>query len=414
MSSHKPINRCEAQRSAPRAARPERRGVITLVLLLCLPVMLICCAWALNVAWLVNHRHQMQAVCETSALAGVAQMFENSPIASGHYRLAGSPGGADVARMLTVRQDVRTRQHALQFAEMNLVRGPMRLAANWENRVNGDMVTGWVEDPTRLGAPMEPWNGQGPINSLLVRAQSTAERGQALSLWASRMFGFADVDMVVEARATVDQRVYGFRPAGHVTVPMVPLMIPPMDKSGQVQRDHFSVDPKTGHVKAGRDGLDEMTIRLGQPRHDGSAAVHGSSENVGQIVRFGRPASSRDVQRQIRQGLSHDDLRLVGGAIVYQGVAQQATAMAEPSAASLAELHRALCDIRGKKRIWPVSDPQTGSIAGFTTGCVVACEKTEAGTLELVLQPCVLHTCTALVRAGEPRNPRIGKIVLTQ
>ncbi len=206
MSSHKPFDRREAQCTEPRAVRPERRGVITLLLLLCLPVMLICCAWAVNVAWLVHHRHQMQAVCETSALAGVAQMFENSPIASGHYRLASSPGGANVVRMLTVRQDARTRQHALQFAEMNLVRGPMRLAANWGNEVNGDLVTGWVEDPTMLGAPMEPWNGQSPINSLLVRVESTAERGQALSLWASRMFGFADVDMVVKARATVDQR----------------------------------------------------------------------------------------------------------------------------------------------------------------------------------------------------------------
>ena len=269
---------------------------------------------------------------------------------------------------------------------------------------------------------MEPWNGQGPINSLLVRAQSTANRSQALSLWASRMFGFADVDMIVEARATVDQHVVGFRPVGHVTVPMVPMMIQPMDNSVQAQaaghapgqgnpRDQFSVDPKTGHVKAGRDGLDEMTIRLGQPS---SAGSHGSAENVGQIVWFGRQASSHDVARQIRQGLSRDDLDLVGGAIVHQGIARQATAMAEPSAASLAELHRALCDILGKKRIWPVGDLQTGSIAGFTAGCIVVCKKTETGTLELVLQPCVLHTCTALVQAGEPRNPRIGKIILTQ
>jgi hypothetical protein len=245
------------------------------------------------------------------------------------------------------------------------------------------------------------------------------------------MFGFADVDMVVEARATVDQRVVGFRPAGHVTVPMVPLMIQPFDNVAQARSaghargqssssDHFSVDPKTGHVKAGRDGLDEITIRLGhtnqpgQPRHGGSAEAHGSAENAGQIVRFGRQASSRDVGRQIRQGLSRYDLDSIGGAIVHQGVTRQATAMAEPSAMSLAELHQALCDIRGKKRIWLVGNLQTGSIVGFTAGCVVVCEKTETGTLELVLQPCVLHTCTALVRAGEPRNPRIGKIVLTQ
>ncbi|MFV2070412.1 MAG: hypothetical protein ACC645_25890, partial [Pirellulales bacterium] len=370
---------------------------------------LVCCAYAVNVGWMVYHRHQIQAVCETSALAGVAQMFENSPIASGYYRPAGLPGAANVVHTLRVRQDARTRQHALRFAEMNTVDGRgMRLGANWSNRFDGDLVTGWVEYPTMLGAPMEPWNGQGPINSLLVRALCIASRGQALSLWASSMFGFADVDMIVEARASVDQRVVGFRPVGHVAVPMVPLMIASRGDEGE-QSDRFTVDPRTLSVAPGRDGLQEFTIRLGRPQQSSEAV-----ENVARIVGFGRTASSHDLEHQIRYGLTDDDLQWTGGVIVHQGITQQAIATTEPSAASLATLHRALRSIRGEKRIWPVGDPGTSSIFGFTALCVVECQEGEPGTLELVIQPCVLQTCTAMVRAGEPRNPRIGKIVLTR
>ncbi len=409
------IDHQQSERHTARTARQERRGVVSIVLVVGLTTVLAAVALAVNAAWLVYHRNQIRSVCEASALAGVGQMFDQSPIASGLHGRHTSP---DALAVLTGRQDARAREQAVRFGALNVVaRRPMRLDANWDNNTDGDLVTGWVDDPTALGAPLLRWQGRGPLNSMVVQTGLAKSKSLALSLWAAGMFSFEPVEMTVSARATVDQRVFGFRPAGHVSVPMVPLMIQGSGGNADSQNDadQYRVDPATGRVSRGRDGLAEFTIYLGTARRGGGSAGVPADETT-KIIHFGKVASGYGLRRQILSGLTAGDLELIGGAVLQEAsAAPSAIGFADATTANLASIRRSLSEIVGQKRIWPTGDHGSSAITGFTAARVVGFQhKGPMGQLAVVLQPCVLHTCTALVCVEAERNPRIGKVCLTQ
>jgi hypothetical protein len=126
---------------------------------------------------------------------------------------------------------------------------------------------------------------------------------------------------------------------------------------------------------------------------------------------------------QIHAGLGDDDLSRLGGRFI-PGVASAIPVSARRISDSglLAVLREALWETRGQKRIWPLgivrgegnATDQSCQILGFAAGQVVDGVDGDAGTFELVIQPCWLQTPTALVGAGNPHNPWIGKLVLVR
>jgi len=391
------------------------------VLVFALGTVLALIALALNSASLSTHRVQLQAACEAAALAGAAELMD-----PGHLYADGSSGYPSAAQRVA-----RARERAARFAAHNGVAGkPLLLAANETNDVHGDLLVGWVEDPTSLDSPLVPWTGTGPVNSLRVQATRSHLRGNPVAMWFGRILGASDTDIVATARATVDQRVYGFRPMGHVRVPLVPMAILCFDgadvQTSQTPKpvapgsaDRFTVDPLSGHVRRGRDGIAEIELRvcLVAESPTDSAARAG---NASLLSLNGRGLDFALLQEQIARGLTAEDLENLGGELALDHDGRRRLAGIELwNTGQLNKLGRALLDVRGQKRIWPTGrrgsdwgNSAACEIEGFLAGSVVDAYLETDSCLTIVVQPCLLQTCTALVGTGRDHNPWIGKLVL--
>ena len=82
---------------------------------------------------------------------------------------------------------------------------------------------------------------------------------------------------------------------------------------------------------------------------------------------------------------------------------------------------QALLAVRGQPRIWllgtelpSATEVPVLAVGDFLAACVVDVDEDVDGRLTIHLQPCLLQTATAMVRAGQRRNPWIGKLVLNR
>ena len=237
----------------PKRIRPAlgtRRGAMAILLLVGLVVFLGLGAVALNLTWLTSHKVELRRACEAAALAGAAQLLDPSAGTA-----SSATDAATAARVLTA-----TGQAGTFFA----ANSPAILQTTG---VDPDVVAGWCEDPTSPHALFLPWTGTGPVNSLFVRGVRRRSNGQAVVLWFGHLFGVGSAEPGAAAMATMDQRIYGFRPLDLVPVPMVPLLVPatsqwPSGGAGTAGSlpDNYSVAPRTGAVGAGADGVAEITL----------------------------------------------------------------------------------------------------------------------------------------------------------
>ncbi len=408
-----------------RVAACGRAGALTVWVLVALGMLLPLVALALDLAWIWHHHLRLQAASEAGALAGAAELMDPS-----HLYPGGEPNQmpeltvASYVVPLAARIE-HARERALHFAGLNgMIGEPLVLDTADSGGQDRDLVVGWVEDPTSLGNPMDPWTGTGPVNSMWVRAARSPSRGNPITLWFAGTLGIGSPDVAAAARATVDQRVYGFRPAGHVRVPLVPVLsllgrnywLPP--PSAEDAQDDYMVDVRTGDVVPGADGLPEITLYMPGP----AASSDGECPETACVLSLtGQAPEWGVVEDHVLHGLTLEHLAELGGqfALGSDGRLVLATAP-QPSANDLSSLRAALLAVRGKPRVWPVGDRLAESSGGglcqvvdFVAGSVVACE-IEDGCLKIVIQPCLIETCTALVGEGRSRNLWIGKLVLSQ
>jgi hypothetical protein len=377
---------------------------VILILLASLVVLVGALALALNLSWLSAQRLALQQACEAAALAGAAELLDPGS----------GTADAAAARVAAAGQQAATFFNANSNTVLQTA-GP-----------DPDVVAGWVEDPTQPGGTFSAWCGTGPVNSLVVRGVRRRSAGQAVALWFGRLLGVPNAEPAAAVRASIDQQVYGFRADGPALVPLVPLLVdatnawpPAVCGSQPAGQDLFSVDPRTGAVTSGPDGLAEITL-----------AICGASGSGGQTAAWlslsGTASDFALLEQQISDGLAPSDLAAWGGNFALAGGTPLSVCQAAaPNTAQAAALQAALLAIRGQKRIFPVGTLSTsgaggggnagtvsmGQVTGFVAGCVVDCTLNE-DAMTLVVETCTIETSTALVAAGWPDNPWIGKVVL--
>jgi hypothetical protein len=387
-------------------ASNERRGVVAALLLMTLVVLIGVGALALNWTWLTSHKVQLQRACEAAVLAGAAQLLDPTAGVT-----PPTPNVAAEARVAAAKEQAR----AFFTPNSNTILQTTGL--------NPDIVAGWCENPTQPNAAVTPWTGTGSVNTLSVRGVRRRSNGQGVTMWFGNFFGVSSAEPAASATASMDQRIYGFRPLEYVPVPMVPLMVPSNVQwpSGAVgttsgMSDNYTVAPRTGAVSTGPDQVAEVTFY---------APLTGGTTPPGQTaatwLRFPDLANNYDVLAlQVRDGIEDVDLQGIGGEIAL-GIdgTYSIPAAAAPNVAQADQLVSTLLAIRGQKRIWPVGSLVAGDnqstcrITGFVAGCVVNCTRNDS-SLTIVVQGCTLQTCTGLLRTGMARNPWIGKVVLNQ
>ena len=204
----------------------------------------------------------------------------------------------------------------------------------------------------------------------------------------------------------------GFKPVGGTTVPALPLGILRRDPSGrrddtwevQIEQragtDQFSYDRHSQTVVARADGIPEITLRSMKSRGRSEAS------NV-QILDVGTSFEVRTILAQLREGWSHDHLAPFGGQLRFGANCSEFAGLARVSG----QFVDALEHLKGVPRIWllyedyePLGDNGLGRCRATVpvAGRIMSVKALPDDQCELVLQPCVVTTRTAVLAQNEP------------
>ena len=422
-------------------SRNINHGSLSVGLLVAMVVLLGSLALAVDTGFLWHAYGQLQFAADAAALAGAAELMDSGVLYAPPERQALQP-------ILREQRIAAARQQALALAALNPVNGsPLRLDtsstndvdgdiarraafrrsipldANSANDVDGDIVVGWVEDVV-MSAQMVPWPATEEVNSIVIRARRLRANGDPVVFRFARALGLDGADVMATARASLDQRVYGFRPAGHVRVPLMPLaIITPEASQGEAfwfhlaGTDDHTVSTRPARVTSGPDGIAEYALVFDPQQEDATEGVRLARFHTADPMDPG----AQSVVSQILGGYTAADLADCGGQFALDGdgtlLVPGASVAGTPDTLPLTALRAIL----GQPRIWPLGTVSSSAapapvytIGGFVAACVVDADEDGDGRLTIHLQPCLLQTATALVCSGQRRNPWIGKLVLNR
>ncbi|MBL9082398.1 MAG: Tad domain-containing protein [Planctomycetales bacterium] len=441
--------RAARRSSVGRAGRrvEHRRGLATGLLILTLVFLSGLVALGINTARLCTVRAELQAACEASALAGAAELMDENLL----FGQADSRDDVLMAREMARLTGLRNQVDGREF----------RLDPNHDNAPTGDVVVGTL-DPlapagTVLGIPTNP-AAPGDVNTVRVSGRVSRNIYNTVSLAIGGLTGVTTADPAVAVQATLDQRVVGFRPERGVKAPILPLVAEYeswiKQSTAEVvagKNDNYGVNPVTGEVTFGPDGIPELVFVSGAPKADAKAAAE-----VGENGAPGTAEENKDAQDgaaaeesqpatpgwcyvpqltnelnidyvwpvRVREGLSRGDLAPYGGELVVVGTLPMPALPQMP-----AEMGYTLMEILGQTRVWPLADAAATDgeatdgeatvcdVVGFAAGRIVRVGRGSGesnDTWEIVVQPTTMVSSQAVTAAGAPRNPWIGKLELTQ
>ena len=325
-----------------------------------------------------------------------------------------------------------------------------REAASWiagQNRVAGDSVTvnsnsqgdvrlgRLILDKTEKQVRFEE-SDESPTTAV-VTAQRTRGTSNPVGLFVTGLTGIPFGDVVSRVEATIDNRIVGVRPLEGTTVPALPLAIWLKDPTqqrrdtweqqieGRRGADIYGYDATSGEVYRGSDGIPEIVLRS-------QARDRDSGDSNMLVLDIGTGLQNKDVARQFASGWTADDLANLAGEL------RVSPNNPEKFAASPKLTHddrEALDHLIGEPRICLLySDARPNSNRSLLQATcvrlvairVLTVRDNGNGSCELIAQPCVFATRTALLDdqtpyhtglAGEAStnnaNPYIYKLQLT-
>jgi hypothetical protein len=384
----------------------RRKGAIWPLLVAILVLMLAGLALAVDSALLWQARQELQVAADASALGAALELADDTLL------LNGTSLDPVVSRARRMAEVIAYQHHVLG--------SPLKLVNETEP---ADVVSGFLV-PGQSG--LQPIDGPY-LNAFEVTARRTRERGTPVGLFFTRMFKLDSANVSASAVALLDRQVIGFRPAG-LTVPLVPIALF-SDPSGidehaweaQVDKpltqgggyDDFAFDKAARrwvHTSEGGsgDGLPEFLLKL--PLTEKLEGVNGSLLQIGSVETF---------LRQVETGLVASDLEDRQGQLVLDENGQVLLdELPTPTSTMMEQLIKRLRVFAstGEARLFPLYTTEndgTVIVTGFVAARVVQVEQTE-DHVQVILQPTILTTGTALTNAGASDNRYVGKIKLVR
>jgi hypothetical protein len=201
------------------------------------------------------------------------------------------------------------RTGAVEFAHANRVGIDLpTVDSNTSNASNGDVVIGYLADPTDKNSSLDT-SDPSKFNAVQVRVQKTTARNGRVPAFFSRIWGNSGRDMAGKATAMMPNKIVGFRvtdESGNAGVLPFAVKKDSWDQliagSGS---DNWKID-SAGNVVGGSDGILEMNM---------FPVDNGASGNSGTVDIGSSGNSTSDLSRQIRYGISAEDLSYLGGAL---------------------------------------------------------------------------------------------------
>lgn len=390
----------------------HRAGLMAPALAMALLLAVGCMALVFDQIWLRTARNELQGAADAAALAAARDLAGDSLLLP----------QTDEEPLL--HETAVTRKIAANIASRNVAGGnPVRLNPFHPDeirigRVLIDHDTGWEEF---LETDYTP-------NHVRVTAHCDRAHGNPVSLFFPYVTGRAAADVRAAASATIDNDVVGVRSFRHGTVPVWPLAVleshplPERTDTWAVQieqrqgADRYRFDSATGRVIEESDGLPEIILRC----HVGDTAG-----NVC-LVDLGSGLYDEPLQRQFEHGLNRDDLEPFDHELRFDRGPYLLTSTSDFSGPVLDWFSSQV----GQARIILLyRETETAGTAGHSpfrnvtatrlaAARIMRVEAVDQG-IELVLQPAVIATRTALLRdegdrnRHEIRNPYIFKLSLT-
>lgn len=371
--------------------RQRRRGAILPLSTVLIVVMLAFIALAVDLGYVMMVRSEMQNAADSAALAGASQLLDK--------RLLEGPARR-AAAIAAVQQAARTEAQA--FAQKNTGGGlALSLDANSSNDEGGDIVVGYLAQPSNLSQKLErtTMTSTQPPNSVQVIVHRDQTRNGSLGLFFARFFGRDSFDLRGEATATYEGGIRGFRipPESTATTKLLPFALDVNIWNTLLLGagvDKFSRDPATGTVTKGSDNIPETNL-FPLSNGNGSGRSGLPPGNFGTLDIGSASNSTQDLSRQIRYGVNAEDLSYFPNGRLELSPATGTTTLQGDTGVS-AGVKDDLIAIIGQPRIIPLYSTVSGpgnnaryTIVGFAG--IVITEVVLTGSLaskHVTIQPC--------------------------
>lgn len=255
-------------------------------------------AVAIDVSMLYLARNQAQVAADAAALAAAHALLTED-------RLHGE------GQALWAVDDARTS--GVDYGLMNaILRKATQLDRNEGNAPEGDIVVGYMPDPE--GNPeLMLFDDPTRFNAVQVLVHRDETRNGPILMMFGKVFGMTEKGIMTRATAVFEDGIVGYKVTERTgNAKLLPFAVhkDAWDAlmSGELSSgDKFTVDPETGAVWAGSDGLNELNI------YPGSGSGQLPPGNFGTVDIGSENNSTSDISRQILYGVSESDLAYFGG-----------------------------------------------------------------------------------------------------
>ncbi len=401
--------------SQPGAA--SRRGTLMPALAMVILVVCVAAALILDRLWLDAARVELTTAAEAAALAAAGRLADDD-------RLRTDADGTAIIEA--------ARFTAWSIAADNRVAGSV---VEMDTSPDGDIRFGVVTDDPTTGVPVFLETDHNPT-SVIVRAQAIRRRGNGVALFFRGLTGVETGNVVSFAEASINNRVIGFRSILRANVPAMPLGILESDVTGtrkdtwewqivqQNGQDLYGYDEASHFVTNGPDGIREIVLTYESSTSDVSTSEENGSQETSpnfQIIDTGNGLLEQQCRRQILEGWDEEDLAQFGGEFVLSSSSQPIDGSDSMFLECLSEFEQMI----GHKRICVLyQDDSLANELGigrlqatqFVAGRILAIDGAETGSTQIVFQPAVVSTRTAIIDetlSEDLANPYVFKLQLT-
>lgn len=283
----------------PCTCARQRHGVTVVLVALLLVFIMGVVALGVDVGYLYMNRAQLQTCADSGSLAGAEALLSDALVQTTPDYSTGQSAARSVAVQFAAANKVGTSSPSVDL--------------NSSNDPNGDVVIGYLADPTNTSTPLDRSN-PALFNAVQVRVRKDSEKNGLVTPFFSRVWGNSGNALAARATSVVSSSITGFRVTSETgNADLLPFAVKKSNWDSLLTgqgADIYRMD-SSGSVISGSDNILEMNM---YPLSNGSGGI--APGNFG-TVDIGSPNNSTaDLSRQIREGVSADDLAYLGGSLV--------------------------------------------------------------------------------------------------
>ena len=178
-----------------RSCARQRRGVTVILVAVLLVFIMGVVALAVDVGYLYMNRAQLQTCADSGSLAGAEALLSDALVRTSPDYTSGQSAA---------------RAAAVQFASANRVGTKFpTVESNTSNDPNGDVVLGYLADPTNAAASLDRTN-PALFNAVQVRVRKNSEINGTVPSFFSRVWGNPGNAVTARATSMVSSSITGF------------------------------------------------------------------------------------------------------------------------------------------------------------------------------------------------------------